>query len=74
MDVHQVISQHRIDLRQNFWRPFIIHCLNRNCLKSESHLRTEVDWTPTASSVMHEKIFREDAMCRGKQRASLKRK
>ena len=44
------------------WRPVTIHSLNRKCIISESHLQTER--ILTASCVMHEKHYREDATSR----------
>ena len=58
------------DLRQNLWRPFTIYSLNRNCFKSGSNLRTERIGLLTASSVMYEKHFHEDAMSRELQRVN----
>ena len=52
------------------WCPFTTHSLNRNCFKSGSHLRTERIGLLTASSVMYEKHFHEDAMSRGLQRVN----
>ena len=65
-------QKHRNDLRQNLWRPFTIHSLNRNCFKSGSHLRTERIGLLTASSLMHEKDAEddEDAMSRRLQRVN----
>ena len=52
------------------WGPFTIHSLNRNCFKTGSHLRTERIGLLTASSVMYEKHFHEDATSRGLQRVN----
>ena len=63
-------KQTRNDLRQNLWRLFTIHSLNRNCFKIGSQLRTERIGLLTASNVMYEKHFHKDAMSRGLQRVN----
>ena len=67
----QVINKLRNDLRQNLWRPFTIHFLNRNCFKSGSRLRTERIGLLTASSVMYEKHFHKDARSQRLQKSTL---